>query len=377
MGKSANGMGTIRRRPDGRWEARYTTPDGRQKSVYARTKAECAEKLRQKLAQMTTGAYLEPSKMTLSAWLDVWLNEYNDHIKRTTWHSYRSYAENHIKPLIGDVKLSKLSTVHVQMAYNQLQRRGLKASTLHSSLLVLSAALSAALRFGMIASNPCAGVMLRKKEPREMVIIDRQDIPTFVEAAERAKHGDAFLLLFQTGIRAGELRGLRWSDIDFKARTMTIARQISLVGKDHVIDSPKSGKPRTIALMPETVELLKRHRTQQIEMRVRADRWSEEEIDQDLVFRKSDGTHYSTSLLDNALPHFAEQIGLPGLRVHDLRHSYAVAALRSGIDAKTVQNNLGHASAKMTLDVYAKYTDDMGRAAADKMSKYWRKNTAR
>ena len=374
MAKSANGMGTLRKRSDGRWEARYTAPDGRQKSVYGKTKAECADKLRRALAQITTGTYFEPSAMTLGQWIELWLTEYTDHIKGTTRDSYRSYCKTHILPQLGGVKLSKLSALHIQTAYNALQRRGLAASTLHSSLLVLSAALSAACRFGMIPVNPCQGVTLRKKEQREMVIIDRQDIPAFLAAAATVRHGDAFVFLFQTGIRAGELRGLRWADIDFKAHTMTISRQISLVGKEHVIDTPKSGKPRTIALMPETVELLKRHRAEQLEAQVRAKRWSEAPIDADLVFRKPDGTHYSTSLLDSAIPKLALAMNLPGLRVHDLRHSYAVAALRSGIDAKTVQNNLGHASAKMTLDIYAKYTDDMGRQAAKKMSAYWRRN---
>ena len=374
MAKSANGMGTIRKRPDGRWEGRYTAPDGRQRSVYGHTKSECADKLRMKLAEIATGTYFEASTMTLAQWLDLWLKEYTDHIKPTTRHNYTSYMDTHYKPEIGAVKLSRLTPMHIQAVVNKLQRRGLALSTLHSSLLSLSSALSTACRFGMIPSNPCSKVTLRKKEEREMVIIDRQDIPAFVAAAEKRKHGDAFILLFQTGIRSGELRGLRWSDIDFDNRVMTISRQLGQVGREYMILSPKNGKSRNIALMDDTVDLLKRHRAKQLEARVKAERWSEEEIDRDLVFVKNDGTHFSTWLLEQAIHPLGKEIGLPGLRVHDLRHSYAVAALRSGIDPKTVQNNLGHASAKMTLDVYSKYTDDMGREAADKMAQYWKNN---
>ena len=155
---------------------------------------------------------------------------------------------------------------------------------------------------------------------------------------------------------------------------MTIRNQIVYVGKKPVVQSPKSGKPREIVLIDETVELLKRHKKEQAEMRLKYGPWEDDDITRDLVFRQRDGRIYGIQILARPVAHIAEVMGIK-LHPHDLRHSYAVAALRSGIDVKTVQNNLGHAKAGMTLDTYAKYTDDMGRAAADKFAAYWSEST--
>lgn len=99
--------------------------------------------------------------------------------------------------------------------------------------------------------------------------------------------------------------------------------------------------------------------------------WHEDEITRDLVFRRRDGWNLPQDGLARWVIHLRDPIGLPTLRLHDLRHSYAVAALRSGVDVKTVQHNLGHKHASITLDIYAAYTDDAGRVAADKLSAYW------
>ena len=370
--KNPNGAGSVRKRADGRWEGRYTAPDGRQKSVYARTKTDCQQALKLRLAQITTGAYFEPSRLTLGEWLETWLNDYCGHIKPTTRQTYRMFLWTHIVPAIGAVKLGQLSAVHVQRAFNAMD---ISPSSQRSVRIALSSALSAAVRFGLIGSNPCEHLTLGKPSRRQMVIVDRDRFAAFVAAAKDTPVAAALILLLQTGIRSGELRGLRWSDVDLDAATLTVSRQMTFTRDlGHHIATPKSGASRTVALMPETVALLREHRRAQMEARL-AGGWVDTDLTRDLVFRFNDGQFYGREILGRYAAKVGAAIGLPDLHPHDLRHSYAVAALRSGVDVKTVQNNLGHASAAMTLDTYAAYTSDMGRAAASKMSAFWAENT--
>lgn len=369
--KNPNGAGSVRKRADGRWEGRYTAPDGRQKSVYARTKTDCQQALKLRLAQVVTGAYFEPSRMTLAEWLETWIAEYCTHIRPTTRQTYRTYLWAHIVPEIGAVKLGQLSPVHVQRAFNAMT---ISTASQKSVKIALSSALSAAVRFGLLRDNPCEQLTLGKSARRPMVIVDRDRFGAFVAAANKTPVGTALILLLQTGIRSGELRGLRWSDVDLDAATLTVSRQLTH-SRDlgHHIAAPKSGSSRTVALMPETVELLRAHRRAQTEARL-ANGWTDTDLTRDLVFRSKSGQFYGRVVLGNNVAKVGKAIGLPDLHPHDLRHSYAVAALRSGVDVKTVQNNLGHASAAMTLDTYAAYTSDMGRAAASKMSAFWAEN---
>lgn len=372
--RKGNGDGSIRQRPDGRWEGRFTAPDGRQKSVYGKTKTACREALKRKQAEVLTGIYVESSRMTVSDWLDLWLKDHCNGLKPTTKMNYTSYVKKHIKPAIGSLALSKLNVLNLQTFFNDLGKTH-SVSSVKTIKTTLSSALSCAVRLGLIKENPCPKITTGRREAHEMVIVDRQDFSAFIAATGSVKYGAALLFLLQTGIRSGELRGLRWADIDLEAKTMTVSRQISLGPDGYFIQTPKSDKGRRLALMDETVALLKRHRADQAAQRLASGKWVDNDMTTDLVFRTKHGDHLHAHSLVQPAAKVGEAIGLHGLRPHDLRHSYAVAALRSGIDVKTVQNALGHAKAAMTLDTYAKYTDDMGRTAAKKLSAYWSANS--
>ena len=372
--RKSNGEGTLRQRSDGRWEGRYTAPDGRQHSVYARTKTACRDALRRQQAQILTGAWVEPSRLTVGQWLETWLSDYCGHLKASSTHNYQLFVHTYFMPKLGKIPLSKLRVIQVQQLFNDLAKR-LSISSLKSIRIVLSSAMGCAVRFDLLRENPVEKVVLTRPEKRPMTIVDRAQFPAFIAAAQTTGCADALILLLQTGLRSGELRGLRWSDVDLDARTLTVARQLAFDGSGYLIQSPKSGKSRTLILMPDTVDLLRRHKAAQAAARLARGGWVDDALSADLVFRKPNGRPYSRTTLLGPARRVGEAIGLPELHPHDLRHSYAVAALRSGIDVKTVQTNLGHASAAMTLDTYAAYTDDMGRAAADKLAAYWYANT--
>lgn len=370
--RASNGMGSIRQRSDGRWEARYTTPDGRQRSVYAKTEAEVTRKLRGQLHDLDSGAWREPSKMTVKDWMEIWLKDYQSHTTARTQKTYSDLVRLYINPIIGPMKLSTVMPMHVRRVVNAMTAKGLSANYIHHCHGVMSVSFNAAMEAGLLKTNPAKGVKTPRVVRKKYTIVDRDSIPAFIAAAKEDVNGLAMIFLLLTGLRAGEERGLKWSDIDLDDKRMSINRQLPSKGKPAFV-LPKDGSTRTIELPPEAVELLRQQKKDQAALRLAAgEKWVSNDIVDGLVFRSARGWFLSESVLHKAVKAVGEKIGMPALHPHDLRHSYAVAALRSGIDIKTVQNNLGHRNAVMTLDTYAAYTTDAGKVGAEKFSEYWK-----
>lgn len=361
--KNANGTGSVRKRSDGRWEARYTAPDGVQRSVYGRTKQAAIEALKRVQAHMTLGTYVEPSKMTVAQWAELWLQDYTPHIRESTKANYAMIVSKHIVPALGNKRLSALKRLHVQGYINGLKYA---PGTIRIHKAVLHAMLECAVKLEIIPANPAKDISLPPKRETTMHIVDRDKFKAFFAEADTYEEGNAIKFLLLTGLRIGELFGLKWSDLCGNA--LTVSHQMC---RDGVIRETKSGKARTIVLPDEAMYVLQAQRIQQAETRL-AMGWKDTQQTQDLIFRKPDGSPHLCHL--DAVRKIGQAIGIEGLHPHDLRHSYAVAALRAGMDIKTIQNNLGHSTAAMTLDVYAKYTDNMGKEAAEKFAEYVKKS---
>lgn len=370
--RANNGMGSIRQRPDKRWEARYTTPDGRQRSVYALTEKEVTAKLRAALSEIDNGAWQEPSKLTMTQWLKIWLEDYQAHTTGRTVETYKIVVDKHMIPTFGKVKVSSMSQIHVRRMITTMTKGGSSPASINQARGILSAAMKCAIEAGLIKSNPVQGVRGPRLVKPKYTIIDRDQFPAFIEAAEKTQIANALVFLLMTGLRAGEMRGLRWSDID--GSVMHVNRQLHAPSrKKRTFGLPKDGEVRTVQLPAEAVELLKRHRKIQLEQRISAGgEWVEDEYTTGLVFRTATGWNLDEGYIYSAIRSVRAEMGLPNLRPHDLRHSYAVAALRSGIDVKTVQHNLGHKHASITLDTYAAYTDDAGKTGAKRFDNYWK-----
>lgn len=371
--RNANKMGSVRKRSDGRYEGRYTAPDGRQRSIYGTSQTTTTEALRAAMHDVDNGTWLEPSRMTLNQWFDIWLSDYQGHTTGRTVETYTAVIKRHMRPLFGSVKLADFSPIHVRRMVSSMTKSGCAPTTVKHARGILSAALNGAIEAGLIKDNAVKSVKPPRMIKRDFTIIDREQIPAFIEAAQTTKYPDALIFLLMTGVRVGEMRGLRWTDIDFENNTIRIDRQLhalSMVNRE--MRPPKDGESRTIHITPETTALLKAHRKTQLAQQVAAKSWLDDDITSGLVFRKANGANLDESSLQYAIEQVRAAMNLPGLRLHDLRHSYAVAALRSGIDVKTVQHNLGHKHASITLDIYASYTDDAGKTGAEKLSAYWR-----
>ena len=374
--RTANRMGSIRKRPDGRWEGRYTGADGRQHSIYGKSQREVAEALRSQQHAVDAGSWIEPHRMTVAEWIDLWLSDYAGNSDRTRDY-YRRICTLYALPTLGEVRLSALTVLHVRHMVKQLQRRtgedALSSTTVAQALAVLRIALGVAVTAKLLSTNPATEVPLPKKEKTTMHIIDRPMIPAFLAATQATHYPEALTLLLQTGLRSGELRGLTWDDIDEAHSTIYVRHQLDLTTPGApALRPPKDDSTRDIIVGPEVLATLKAQRKRLAEHRLKAGpAWREDDFSRALVVRSIYGNPMDAKALYRAVKTVGGILEIPDLHPHDLRHSYAVAALRAGADVKTVQHNLGHASAKMTMDVYAAYTTDAAQTAAARLSAYW------
>ena len=390
MARSARGQGTIRKKTvkkNGReytyWEGRYTSGydpgTGRQiqRSISGRTQQEVAKKLKAATAAIDSGTYTEPSKMTVAQWLDIWKKDYLKGVKPYTVDSYTAAIRNHIKPALGAVRLEALNAHTIQQFYNRLgeptkQRKALSPKTIKNVHGVLHKALQQAVKIGYLRFNPAEACELPRVVKKEMKVLDEDHTKAFMQALKGDPLENLFLTDLFTGLRQGALLGITWDCIDFASGLITIKHQLQqtqVKGDYSYHFSPlKNDRPRTITPAAYVMQLLKSQHTHQLEMRLRAGELWYNEFD--LVFTNEVGRPLSRRTIYKHFKRIAAAIGVPDLRFHDLRHSYAVASIRGGDDIKTIQTNLGHATAAFTLDVYGHATDQMKRASAARMDAY-------
>lgn len=386
--RAAQGTGTIRKKTVTRagreytyWEARYTegTDPGTgkqiQRSITGKTQKEVALKLKAATAAIDAGTYTAPSKMTVGEWLDIWAEEYLGGVKPRTVDSYNATIRNHIRPAIGAIKLEALNAHTVQKFYNSLTtERGGKAGLSPKSVKnvhgVLHKALQQAVKIGYIRFNPADACELPRIEHRELNPLDDGQITAFLQAIHGHRFESLYTVTLFTGMREGEILGLTWDCVDFESGTITINKQLQKerggTGVYHLV-STKNGKARIVTPASVIMDLLKQHKVSQLEQRLKAGPLWE---NSGFVFTDDLGHHLSAQTVYLHFKKIAASIGRPDARFHDLRHSYAVAAIRSGDDIKTVQGNLGHATAAFTLDVYGHVTDQMRKESSARMDAY-------
>ena len=376
--KNAKGAGTIRKRSDGLWEARYTvgrdpgTGKQIQKSVYGKTQAEVRKKLQVACIAIDEGIYTDPVKFTLADWLDAWIADYTSNLKPLTMKSYKGHIENHIKPAMGAIRLSALNTHQIQRFYNKLVKgdentQGISPKTLKNLHGVLHKALKQAVEMGYLKFNPSDACRIPRIEKPEIKPLEDNDIAVFINAIKEHKYETLYLVDLFTGMRQGEILGLTWDCIDFECGTITIYRQLQKIDGEYKFVSLKNDKPRCIAPAHSVMQMLQEHKRKQNELRLRAGEIWE---NSNLVFTNETGRHLAHVTVSTCFKRIVKSIGLSEVRFHDLRHSYAVAALQSGDDIKTVQENLGHHSASFTLDVYGHVSEKMRRESSERMERF-------
>lgn len=369
--KSAKGGGTIRQRPDGRWEARYTvgrdpgTGKQIQRSVYGSTQKEVRQKLAQAVAAIDSGTYTAPSRLTVGQWLDIWQRDYLGGLKPCTVQTYETAIRSHIRPALGAIRLTALHPHTVQGFINGLE---LAPSSVRLVYQVLHTAMEKAVRLDYIPKNPASNCELPRQDRKEIHPLDDQQLSALLAAAKNQPLEQLVTVALFTGMRQSELLGLTWDSVDFTAGMISVDKQLSRRGhreRSGLFASPKSGKSRTITAAPLVMRTLQAQHSRQAEMRIKAGPvWNNPH---GLVFTDAAGGFLDQRTVDYQFKRIVDAAGLEGVRFHDTRHTYAVNAIRAGDDVKTVQHNLGHASAAFTLDRYVHFTEQMRQDSAARM----------
>ena len=377
--KKANGSGTIRKRADGRWEGKYTlgydpkTGKLIRKSVYGKTQKEVRLALSKIVSEMDSGTYAEPSKMKVSQWLDEWLASYTMNIKPATRSAYEEHIRVHIKPSLGDIPLKQLSTRDIQQLYtNLLKERELSPKTVRNIHGVLHRTLEQAKLLGYIRVNPADAAVTPRVEKKQVETLDAEDIGKFLAAIRGTKYEYPLFVAVFTGLRQGELLGLTWDCVDFEHGLLLINKQHNRVKGDTEFRfaSLKNDKARVLTVADEVIDVLKLQKQRQESWAAAlGNGW---ENPDNLVFTTEFGRYINNKILYQNFKRIAKKLGKPDLRFHDLRHTYAVNSLRAGDDIKTVQENLGHATASFTLSTYAHATPSMKRESAKRMTAFIR-----
>lgn len=383
--RSARGTGNIRKKTVTRngqiytyWEARLTvgidSGTGKQirRSFSGKTQKEVREKMQAAAVTVNDSTYQEPSKLTVSDWLDVWLAEYTGDVKPLTRSTYKNKVENAIKPALGAIKLQALKAPQIQKMLNDLQRgtsgrKSLAAKTIKDVYGILHRALEQAVEVGYLRINPSNACKLPRVERAEIKPLDEDQTAAFLNAIRGQPFERLFIVDLLTGLRQGEILGLRWKDVDFDTGTVTVAQQLlksKEKGGAYFFGSLKNGKTRLLTPAPSVMKALQEQRRVQMEWRLKAGELWE---DSGLVFTDELGHHLSHVTVRKHFKKAVESIGIPETRFHDLRHSFAVNSLQAGDSPKIVQENLGHSTASFTLDVYAHATERMKRDSASRM----------
>ena len=372
--RRANGEGSIRKRSDGRWEGRYTAGRNPEtgkviyKNVLGKTQAEVKTKLKAAIEESANLDMLKAEQYTTGQWMDVWFeNCAKIKVRPSSHQTYRGYIDNHIKPNIGDIPLNKLSSLHLQKLYKKLltsgrverieskgQPKGLSAKTVRNINQVISSAMDFARDQKLISSNPTDGCALPKLEHKEMKTLPAEQLASFLREAKESGVFELYYIELATGLRRGELLGLKWEDIDLAQGSLRVQRQIARINGE-VIGAPLKTKNayRTLPLSADAVGVLQEQR--------------KKSGNSPYVFPSPAGGPISPDSVLHMLHRVLKRAGLAQVRFHDLRHTFATLALQNGVDIKTVSGMLGHYSAGFTLDTYTHVTTSAKKEAANTM----------
>ncbi|MCX8032672.1 MAG: site-specific integrase [Thermoleophilia bacterium] len=336
------------------------------------TKAEAQAELARILHEMNTGLYAEPERLTVADYLKRWLTDYaKSNCSVRTYERYEELLEGYVVPRIGHLALTKLRPLHIQEMEASLlasgrQRRlegkpeGLSARTVLHVHRVLRTALQQAVRWQLLVRNPADAVRPPRPTKPEIRVLDEAEMAVLLTAARDTRLYVPVLVALTTGLRRGELLGLRWQDVD--GETLRVAQTLVVTEDGLVFKPPKTCKSRRAVAMPQvTVEALKEHRRLQAEERLRLGQvWQ----DYDLVSPALDGRPWHPATFTCSFRDLCRRAGLQ-LRFYDLRHSHGAALLRSGVHPKIVSERLGHSTIGLTLDTYSHLLLDMQKQVAN------------
>ena len=362
MSKRANGDGSIHQRGDGRWCASLSLGRGKRKHFLAKSRPEVARKLAAAITSRDDGLPTVTKHQKVDQFLASWLVVMRPTVRERTWVRYEQYVRLHVVPSLGKTALTKLTPQHLQRLYADRLATGASPTTVHHLHATLHRALDQAVRWNLVVRNVADLVDPPRDRHFEITTLSPEQARAFLDAAAGDRLEALYVLALTTGMREGELLGLRWGDVDFDQAALYVRGSLQRIGgKLTVTDTKTAHSRRQVSLTPSAVTALRRHRILQTEERLRIGAAWEAG---DLVFTNEIGHPIGAALLLRRcfLP-LLQRAGLPRMRFHDLRHSAATLLLAQGTHPKIVAEMLGHSKIGTTLDLYSHVTPTMQREA--------------
>jgi len=357
-----HGEGSIYQRSNGSWRAQVYV-DGKRHGKTLKKKADAQTWLRKMQNQLVLGHDIEGSKITLADYLTQWLETSIIDLRSSTKYQYGLTIKNHILPYIGEIRLKDLNLARIERHYAELGNTGLSSRTIKLVHAVLHKAFKKAVKYGLILKNPASGAALPRYKQSEMQVLDPSQLTQFLIAAQGSYYEALYHLAIHTGMRQGELFGLKWTDLRWQSGVLHVQRQASRVpGRKWEFLEPKTSAGRRTITMGEGILQVMRHHKAKLPMQkaLAGDRWEEH----DLIFPNRVGNPGDPSNLRKDFLAVLEQSGLPIIRFHDLRHTAASLMLNNGIPPIVVSKRLGHARPSTTLDIYGHLYQEKDEEAA-------------
>ena len=366
-GKRGNSEGTIRKRPDGRWEARLVLPDGQRKSLYGKTRQEVVQRLDRERLRREQGLASLNERQTVAEYLREWIEAKRYRVRQNTAIRYFAEVRLRLIPGLGKIVLAKLTPQHLQSLYARLLASGTSRSMVAYCHHVLYTALEEAMRLGLVVRNVADLVDPPRKSRREMAVYDEDQARKLIATASGDRFEALGVLVLATGMRQGELLALRWSEVNLEKATLTVLATLQQYpGQRPSREETKTTHSARVIALPQTVvKLLVQHRkAQQNEQARLGPAWNA----RDLVFPNTIGNPmHASSFRSRWWRALVRKAGLPYIRFHDLRHTAATLLLGRGVPVKVVSEMLGHANVSITLNMYGHVLPHMQQQAAQTM----------
>ncbi len=372
--KRGNNEGSIRKRNDGRWEARVSA-GGKQRSIYGKTREDVARKMRALQREVDQGRRIVTKKQSLAQFLDAWLEEsVQPSVRPRTFQTYEMHCRLYLKPALGTLSLDQLGPQHVLRLQNDLLERGLAPSTVTYTRAVLRKALGQALQWGYVTQNAVTLVPAPKARRPEVSPLSPEQARVFLQAVKGDRLEALYTVALAVGLRQGEALGLRWQDVDLSRGTLSVRNALQRLDGEFKLVPPKTRKSRRTIPLPQTVQIaLAQHQVRQLQEREAA---GAEWHDWGLVFTTPLGMPLDGVSVTKSFQKRLRELGLPHQRFHDLRHACASFLLAQGLSPRVVMETLGHSQISLTMDTYAHVMPSLQREAADRMDDLLREDPA-
>lgn len=370
MGKSLKGkeLGVgISQRSDKYYIGRYTDKNGKRIQKIFPKLQECRKWLADS-QYMDKHSNLDfPRELTVNAWFEYWIDIKERTVKPNTVRNYTERYYKNIEPIIGNKLLNELTMIHCQSIMNKMGDEGYKTSTIYQAKITLYNMLDYALQNDIILKNPCNKMVKynvgKPSDKKKALTLEQQS--RFCNAIIGTSYEYQYRFLLQTGLRTGEMVGLKWSDIDFDKRILTVERTMEYRHStgEWRIGTPKSKSGhRTIPLTEEAILILKKQRMKNNSFSLIQMKWT------DFIFLCKKGTPIKNSTYDTTLFKICDKAGLPRFSMHVLRHTFSTRCIEAGMTPKTLQTILGHSNISITMNLYVHTTEEQKRKEIDKIA---------